>query len=356
MKKNWFYKKISNLAYIDKYEKPKYSGVLKLDSNENFVVEKQYQNKLISEAKNKCDVREYPEEKKTVQLIKSLSKYHSISQNEIGLGCGTDQIIDLLLSNLTFKKIKILAPSPTFRFFEIRCKLHSLKTLKIQFSSSMTLDIDKFILKSKSVDMIYLDSPNNPTGFQFTKNELIRIMQEFDGLIIVDEAYSDFSEYSILGMIKKNKNLIVLKTFSKAFGFAGLRLGYMISNKNIVNTFTQTIQYPYPVNSIAIEAGILLLENTNKIFDVIKNIKNERNKMIENLRKFNVFEVFDSKANFVLFDAKDNYLNIYTALAEQGILVKKLGKIGRYNGCLRVTIGSNEMNSKFLLAIRDLLR
>ncbi len=135
-----------------------------------------------------------------------------------------------------------------------------------------------------------------------------------------------------------------------------MRLGYFIANKTLIDVFNRIIQYPYPLNTIAIEAGIFALQKSKLMSQSASLIKKERNRIIENLRKTNAFEVFDSKANFVLFDAKGADMRIYTALVEQGISIRKLGKIGKHKGCLRVTVGTKEMNSKFLLAIRDLLQ
>src|SRR6476660_9488552 len=117
----------------------------------------------------------------------------------------------------------------------------------------MTLDIEKFISNAKKANILYLDSPNNPTGFQFTKNELEQLIQEFEGLVIIDEAYVEFADYSILDFTKKVDNLIVLRTLSKSFGLAGLRIGYFVANKKVTDTFTRVIQYPYPLNTLAIE-------------------------------------------------------------------------------------------------------
>jgi len=135
-----------------------------------------------------------------------------------------------------------------------------------------------------------------------------------------------------------------------------MRLGYFIANKNLIDVFSRVIQYPYPLNTLAIESGILALQKANQISTIAKQIKKERQRIIDNLRQSGAFDVFNSKANFVLFDAKGADRRIYTALIEQGISIRKLGKIGKHKGCLRVTVGTKEMNSKFLLAIRDLLR
>ncbi len=355
MKKNWFQKKISEYSKLKGYQKPeKYSEVLKLDSNENFVIGKQFQLDLIQNARNMSDVRVYPlghGEK----LVFALSGFLKIPQNMIGIGNGSDQILDLFLANFATKQTRVLTSEPTFGFFEERCKLYSIPTIKIPFSKDMTLDVNKFLAKSKNADILYLDSPNNPTGFQFPKKDLEKLVKRFNGLIIIDEAYGEFGDYSLINLAKSNENLIVVQTFSKAFGLAGLRLGYFVANNKIIDIFTRVIQYPYPLNSIAIEAGILALQKSKIISDITKTIKKERKRIIENLRKYNAFEVFDSKANFVLFDAKGADSRVFTALIEQGISIRKLGKIGKHEGCLRVTVGTKEMNSKFLLAIRDLL-
>ena len=273
----------------------------------------------------------------------------------IGVGNGSDQILDLILSNFASKQTKILTSNPTFGFFEERCKLYSIPLIAISFKDNMKLDIKEFVKQSKNADILYLDSPNNPTGFQFSKNELQKFIKSFNGLVIIDEAYGEFSDYSVSNMVKTLDNLIVVQTLSKSFGLAGLRLGYFIANKKFTDAFMNVLQYPYPLSTITIESGILALEKSKLMKDAVQNIKTERKRILETLRKYDAFEVFDSKANFVLFDAQSSYKRVYTALVEQGISIRKLGKIGKHEGCLRVTIGTKEMNSKFLLAVRDLL-
>jgi histidinol-phosphate aminotransferase len=274
----------------------------------------------------------------------------------IGVGNGSDQILDLILSNFASKQTKVLTSNPTFGFFEERCKLYSIPMIALPFSNDMKLDIKEFTKQSKNTDILYLDSPNNPTGFQFSKNNLQKLVKSFDGLVVIDEAYGEFSSYSLANMVKSQNNLVVVQTLSKSFGLAGLRLGYFIANKKFTEAFNKVLQYPYPLSTLTIEAGILAIEKSRQMKDAIQIIKQERKRIIENLRKYSTFEVFDSEANFVLFDAHGSFQRIYTALSEQGISIRKLGKIGKHEGCLSVTIGTKEMNSRFLLAIRDLLR
>ncbi|MFQ5782743.1 MAG: histidinol-phosphate transaminase [Nitrosopumilus sp.] len=355
MKKNWFEEKTKKLSEIGGYQKPELNqDALKLDSNENYVISKQFQNDIISSARKNSDVREYPLGG-VERLIQMISKYVKMPSSMIGVGNGSDQILDLILSNFASKQTKVLTSNPTFGFFEKRCKLYSIPLIAIPFTNEMKLDIRDFVKQSKNADILYLDSPNNPTGFQFSKNELQKLIKSFDGLVIIDEAYGEFGDYSLTSMVKTQENLIVVQTLSKSFGLAGLRLGYFIANKKFTNAFMNVLQYPYPLSTITIESGILALEKSNLIKDATKNIKIERKRILETLSKYDAFQVFDSKANFILFDAGSSYKRVYTALVEQGISIRKLGKIGKHEGCLRITIGTKEMNSKFLLAIRDYL-
>lgn len=355
MKKGWVGKKIEELSSIGGYQKPElHPDALKLDSNENYVISKQFQQDLITNAKKNCDVREYPLGG-VERLIKQLSKFLKVDSSMIGVGNGSDQILDLILSNFATKQTRVLTSNPTFGFFEERCKLYSIPVTAIPFSNNMTLDVKEFLKVSKNADILYLDSPNNPTGFQFQKNDLQKLVKSFNGLIIIDEAYGEFGDFSLSTMVKSQENLVVVQTLSKSFGLAGLRLGYFIANKKFTDAFNHVLQYPYPVSTITIESAILALEQSAQMKEAVQIIKEERKRIIENLRKYDAFEVFDSKANFVLFDAHGSHKRVYDALAEQGISIRKLGKIGKHDGCLRVTVGTKEMNSKFLLAIRDLL-
>ena len=355
MKKNSFEEKIKKFNSIGGYQKPDLiQDSVKLDSNENYVISKQFQNDIISSARKNSDIREYPLGG-VERLINSISKFIKIPSSMIGVGNGSDQILDLILSNFASEKTKVLTSNPTFGFFEERCKLYNIPLIAIPFSNEMKLNVKDFLKQLKNADILYLDSPNNPTGFQFSKSELQKLIKTFSGLVIIDEAYGEFSEYSLSNMVKTQDNLIVVQTVSKSFGLAGLRLGYFIASKKFTEAFMNVLQYPYPVSTITIESGIQALEKSKLMKDTIDTIKIERKRIIETLSKYDTFEVFDSKANFVLFDAHGVYKRVYSALAEQGISIRKLGKIGSHNGCLRVTIGTKEMNSKFLLAIRDLL-
>ena len=234
MKKNWFSDKVQKFSSIGGYQKPElHQDTLKLDSNENYAIPKQFQNDIVVSAKKNSDIREYPLGG-VERLIKNLSEFVKVPPSMIGVGNGSDQILDLILANFASENTKVLTSNPTFGFFEERCKLYSIPLLAIPFSNKMKLNINDFLKQFSKADILYLDSPNNPTGFQFNKKELETLVKSFSGLIIIDEAYGEFSDYSITNMTKTLENLIVVKTLSKSFGLAGLRLGYFVANKNLL--------------------------------------------------------------------------------------------------------------------------
>ena len=351
-----FEDRLQELSKQRGYQKPDYhEDVLKLDSNENFAISKQFQQEIIDAAKKSSDIREYPLGK-SERLTDALSRYLQVPASMIGLGNGSDQILDLILCNFASRRTRILTSDPTFGFFEERCRLYGIPTIKVPFSKEMTLDVSDFASKLSRADILYLDSPNNPTGFQFKREDLLDLVKKFRGPVIVDEAYGEFSDYSVTGLAKKLSNLIVVRTFSKSFGMAGLRLGYVVASRKFIDVFSRVLQYPYPINTIAIEGGVAALQKSKQVQETIGLIRSERTRIIKKLRETGAFDVFDSKANFVLFDARGADKRIYTAMLEQGISIRKLGKIGKHEGCLRVTVGTKDMNSKFLLAIRDLLQ
>ncbi len=355
MNAGWFEKKTAKYSELRGYVPPPiHDGALKLDSNENFVIPRQAQHDLLSAAAKNSDLRQYPLGG-VQRLTESLSRHLRMPQSMIGVGNGSDQILDLILGSFASRQTRVLTSNPTFGFFEERCALYSVPMTRIPFSKDMTLDASKFAAKSKSADILYLDVPNNPTGFQFPRPELEGLVKNFAGLVIIDEAYGEFGDYSAVPWTKKLDNLIVTRTFSKSFGLAGLRLGYFVANRLFTDTFRRVIQYPYPVNTVAIEACIASLQKAKLLKESVKTIVGERKRVIDSLKKYDSFDVFDSRANFVLFDARGAEKHVYTALVEQGISIRKLGRIGGHTGCLRVTIGTRDMNSKFLLAIRDLL-
>lgn len=355
MSDNWLQTRLDAISHLHGYQMPPLVPGLRLDSNENLAIPKSVQTDILSEAILRVDVRQYPL-RDTDRLRQALAGYLDAPIGTVSVGNGSDQILDILLSCLADNRSVVLATDPTFTFFVDRCMLHGIPISRMPYLSDMTLDVDAILAMAQDVDILYLDSPNNPTGYQMPKNDLQRLAEEFDGLIILDEAYADFGEYDGYKMVFDYPNMVSVRTLSKSFGLAGLRVGYMVASEKITDTFRRLLQYPYPMSSVSIEAAILALERADEISTSWDLIRSERPRVIQTLREYDVFRVFDSNANFVLFDAGSADDRIHKALAEQQIQVRMMGAVGSCIGCIRVTLGTREMNSRFLLAIRDLLK
>lgn len=328
----------------------------KLDTNENLIIPKSVSQSALSSARRTADVRQYPEAGAR-SLREALAGLAGVSASNVIVGHGSDQILDFVLGHLLDPGSKVAVTDPTFSFFEARCALHGIKMIRVPFSDQMTVDIDKLESVSSEADMIYLDSPNNPTGFQFPERQLRALIRSFGRLVVIDEAYAEFAKYSLASMPKTQPNLMVVRTLSKSFGLAGLRVGYAVAPRAIADIFNDVIQYPYPISTVSVETALAALSGSHldSARLAIKATKAERTRIIDGLAAHKTIKAFDSEANFVLFDAGSAYRRVYTALLEQGISVRMIGKVGSHKGCMRVTVGTHEMNSKFLLAIRDLL-
>jgi histidinol-phosphate aminotransferase len=204
--------------------------------------------------------------------------------------------------------------------------------------------------------LLYLCSPNNPTGNQFKKNDIEALIEEFSGIVIVDEAYAEYADYSMTSLVDKYANLIVLRTFSKAFGLAGLRLGYTITNATLAKILTEKTPLPFPVSVFTLNMGGKLLENFATVKKAVEELKAERETLITKLNEISGVEAFDSKTNFVLFNTDKPCVDVYQNLLGQGILVKKFGKILHLENCLRTTVGLPKMNAKLLEALELIFR
>ena len=244
-------KEMKKISMVEKYTTPSKSNYYKLDANENLVLDKNFLTNISVDSLEKIDLRKYPIELYE-KLYKKLSEYLMIGEKSLVLGSGSDQIIDLLLT-LIGRGRRLTSIYPTFSYFKTRCQLHGILLSEIMLSSiDNTLDSEKFIEDAKKSHAIYLCSPNNPTGNQFEKSQILEILSTLkNNLVIIDEAYVEFAKYSLTRYTQEFPNLVILRTFSKAMGLAGARIGYMVANEELAELFKNRIQSPYAVNSIS---------------------------------------------------------------------------------------------------------
>jgi histidinol-phosphate aminotransferase len=345
---------IKRIARLGHYTKPeKVEGAIKLDSNENFALDKDFVAGVAAEAARQVDLREYPLDQLD-ELYSQLAKYAGVSIKCVAAGSGSDQIIELLLSTLGSRRATVF--TPTFSYFINRCELHGIKVDKVPLERDFTLDRKAFLKSARKSDLVYICSPNNPTGSQIGRQDTIEIVDSLeDKLVLVDEAYVDFADYSLSADATKRDNVIVLRTLSKAFGLAGARVGYMVANEKFVRMFRSTIQSPYPISTLSLAIASGVLARADHVRQTINAVRNERSRVLARLGKVDDIKVFSSDANFLFIEAGRNYQQISKALRSSGIVVKELGNVAGHRGCIRVTIGTREMNDKFLQCVEGSL-
>jgi len=350
---SWFSKRLTEISNLQAYVRPgTTSGGLKLDANENLAVDKNFLDRITSQALLGVDFREYPVEQ-LEDIYNQFGTFLRLDKKYIGVGNGSDQIIEALMSTLARDR-RATVFVPTFSYFMNRCYLHNVNVETIPLNKvDNSLNKSEFLKAAKNSDMVYICSPNNPTGNQFDADLIVDIVESLkDKLILLDEAYVEFANYSFASQVQKHNNLIVLRTLSKAFGLAGARVGYLVSNEELAEIFRTNIQSPYPLNSFSIKVASLMLSNGDYILDTVKSIKTERERVFKELTEMGSLNVYRSDANFIFFEAFEMFGKIKQQLTKRKIQVKMFGNIDKYEGCLRVTIGTPEMNNMFLESIR----
>ena len=280
------------------------------------------------------------------KLKKRISDIKGILQAKIFLGNGSDEAIDLLIRAFCEPRIdNIVSIEPSYGMYEVCADINNVKFIKVLLKNDFQLDINA-ILKTININtkLIYLCSPNNPTGNCFNKQDIIEILQNFNGLVIVDEAYIDFStKESLLSILNEYKNLVVLQTFSKAWGLAGIRLGMAFADKEIIDVLNK-IKYPYNVNSLTLEKANETLKNDRSKNAWIEQILEARDRLIEELANLPfVVKVYPSDANFLLVKV-NSVKNIYDYLVNKKIIIRDRSNVSLCEDCLRITIGTKDEN------------
>ena len=356
MTSEWLSKRLRELSNLEAYIRPEiHDRITKLDANENLALSPQFLNEIVSKAISTTDLRYYPAEE-LEKFYEQLSRYLNMNKKHIAVSNGSDQIIESLLSTLG-KRANVTIVEPTFSYFINRCKLHDLSIESIPLNETdNSTPLATFTNSAKESNIVYICSPNNPTGNQFDKEIMLDIIESLnDKLIIVDEAYVEFGNYSLSNFVTRYDNLVVLRTMSKAFGLAGARIGYLISQENLAEIFRTHIQSPYPINSLSLNVATSSLSSCQYFLEMVQLIKQQRDQLFLSLSKMRGIKPSRSDANFVFFESFDLFDSIQQGLNHESISIKNLGNICEYRGCFRVTVGTEEMNDRFIGSMRNII-
>jgi histidinol-phosphate aminotransferase len=329
------------------------SKVLKLDANENFFVDPHFLNEVFAEVLKDVDLRFY-DSKAVADLAKALGKYVNVPPESVVVGSGSEQLIDFIVQFFLEKGDEAISIVPSFFMYEKRVGLSGAKLIPVPLRNDLSLDVNAVLGKiTAKTKLIFVCSPNNPTGNQFGWAEIEALADNSSAVVVVDEAYAEFGDYSACSLAVNKRNVIVVRTFSKAFGLAGLRFGFAVAHQDLALVFSSII--PYTVGTITSRYVQKLLDKVALVQEWTEKAKKERQRLVKALRAVDGIDVMDSKANFVTFKPRVSANNVYNELLRKDIVVKDLGDLPVIGHCLRVSVGLPNMNDQFLRAISEII-
>ncbi|MDD4143212.1 MAG: histidinol-phosphate transaminase [Prolixibacteraceae bacterium] len=290
-------------------------------------------------------------------LKKKIAAIKGVQREQIFLGNGSDEPIDLIFRAFCNPGIdNIVTINPTYGMYEVAAGINDIEVKKVPLTEKFELDASLiFSATDEKTKIIFLCSPNNPTGNCFDRDEILKIIRSFEGIVLLDEAYIDFAPAkSLLPELNNYSNLIILHTFSKAWGMAGIRLGMAFATSEIISVLTK-IKYPYNLNILTQTKAMELLSNKKQLNKWVKIIIAERDKLAILLQQLPfVVEVYPSDANFLLVKMHDAN-GIHNYLMERGIIVRNRSNVHLCEGSLRITVGSPSENEILIKALNDLI-
>ena len=362
----WIKQKISKLQAIDCYSAGvtpeglaeqigvEVSDVVKLNFNENLFVDRAKQTVLMKELAEEIDLRMYPEDE-APKLQEKIAGYMGVPKNFVAVGNAGDEIIDRIIRLFIEKGDTAVSFTPTFAIPRLCVNRQEGEYLMVPLRSDFQLDVQGMIEKfSDTTRLLYLCSPNNPTSNQMKAEDIEKLSKAFPGIVLLDEAYGEFADYSFVHRIREFPNMVILRTFSKAFGLAMLRLGYAVANLELANVLREKAPLPYPVSGFTIRMGIKMLQNMDIMRTAVAALVTEREKFIKALNQIGGVQAFPSQADFLLINTSKPAEEVYEKLLKRGIMLKKWGKLLQYDNCFRVTVGLPEMNAKLIKALKEI--
>ncbi|MDR0431626.1 MAG: histidinol-phosphate transaminase [Tannerellaceae bacterium] len=291
------------------------------------------------------------------KLKDKIASVRKVERTSIFLGNGSDEPIDLLIRAFCEPGIDtILSIDPSYGMYQVAADINHVACHKIRLNDDFSLDASDLLQAvGPHTKLIFLCSPNNPTGNILSREEIYKVLSGFEGIVVIDEAYIDFSSSpTFLRELTQFPNLVVLQTLSKAWGGAGIRLGMAFASPEIVGILNK-IKYPYNINQLTQERALELLNREEAMKGELLEILNERTRMETALREFPfVKKIFPSDANFLLVKVDDPNA-IYHYLVEEGIIVRNRHTVTLCEGCLRITIGAPEQNKRLLERLAERL-
>jgi len=296
----------------------------------------------------------YPDPQQ-IEIKEKLATLKNVETNQIFIGNGSDEVIDLAFRIFCEPgKDKVLTFSPTYGMYDVSANINNIEIIKQPLINDFQISLNQLqpYLDFEDIKIIFICSPNNPTGNSINPEDIEYVLENFEGIVIVDEAYIDFSsQASFIKNITKYKNLLVSQTFSKAWGLAGVRVGVAYANYEIIKLYNR-VKPPYNVSTLNQEAVLKSLNNVDAVNENIHTILEERTKLKDALSKLSIVKnIYPTDANFLLVEV-ENANKTYEYLISKKVIIRN--RHTHVDNCIRITIGTKSENEKLIEALNDL--
>ncbi|HKX85060.1 MAG TPA: histidinol-phosphate transaminase [Flavobacterium sp.] len=300
-------------------------------------------------------VNRYPDPQQKL-IKKKLAELKGIQNNQILLGNGSDEVLDLIFRAFCEPNCdNVITLPPTYGMYDVLANLNAIENREVVLTDKFEPNVEAIKNQvDNNTKIIFLCSPNNPTGNSFSEECIVTLIRDFNGLVLLDEAYIDFSEKeSWLKRLNEYPNLIISQTLSKAYGLAGIRLGILYASEEIIEILNK-IKPPYNVNSLTQNRALERLNKKSEVITEISNIKKQREDLLKQLLEVNfIHEVFASDANFILIKVDDANKR-YDQLLNKGIVIRNRSSQPLCDNCLRITIGTEEENNQLINVLKSM--
>ena len=271
-----------------------------------------------------------------------LSEIKGVPARNIFLGNGSDEAIDILFRSFCEPGLdNVIIVPPTYGMYEVSANINNIALKKVPLTAAYQLNLEGIAEAiDKNTKLIFICSPNNPTGNSINREDIETVLTNFSGIVIIDEAYINYSrQKSFIQELTEYANLVILQTLSKAWGLAGLRVGMAFASEEIIEIFNR-VKPPYNINQASQTLALEALQNTEQVNEWIKQTLIERDNLVLSIKKFDfVLDIYPSDANFILVKTTDAN-SIYKFLVEKGIIVRNRTNVELCEGCLRITVGT----------------
>lgn len=331
-----------------KYYNPKIGSELRMDTNTNVLGSNPAAMAYLAQQKE--DLDGYPNTYSD-GLRAALGELYGLETDNFVAGNGSDEMLDVSFKTFADWGDNCISPVPSYSLYDYFVTMNGGKSLGSELTEDFQLDTDSII--SSKAKIALMPSPNNPTGNCFREKDLEEILSKFDGVVIIDEAYAEYAGKSMIPKIGEFDNLIVLRTFSKAYAMAALRVGYAVTNTDLADMMN-SVKIPYSLNKISENAAIAAVKDQDFIKQSVEMVARERPKLANGLKKLG-FEPFPSDSNFILARCPIDHGTMVRGLKEKGVLIRDFGSKRRTENCVRMTVGTEELNNIMLKKMEEVL-